>query len=237
MAIHSWIESMQDELNQFEGRLQVGNSFMTNRKESLFSQWSGKTKCDAENIVVPKQIVLWKRIQQKKAYLVKVEKSSIRFLSKHLVHALPMATERLDDDSQVTPMKKNYHRLIGGLMYYSQSIQILLLLFSMCSLSMRVLHSKTSKRDVKMIGKAYGRICNFLGGKACELGSKKQIVLRCLCLRLEYVSLLLCASSHLDAYTILIMDTTTTDSDGNCDARVPIAISCNPISNSKDKAL
>ncbi|GKD69751.1 retrovirus-related pol polyprotein from transposon TNT 1-94 [Tanacetum coccineum] len=52
MAYHSWIESMQDELNQFE-RLQVWELVSRPEGKSIIAlKWLWKNKCDAENIVV-----------------------------------------------------------------------------------------------------------------------------------------------------------------------------------------
>ncbi|GKB42197.1 retrovirus-related pol polyprotein from transposon TNT 1-94 [Tanacetum coccineum] len=52
MADHSWIESMQDELNQFE-RLQVWELVpRPGGKNVIALKWLWKNKCDAENIVV-----------------------------------------------------------------------------------------------------------------------------------------------------------------------------------------
>ncbi|GJW40160.1 retrovirus-related pol polyprotein from transposon TNT 1-94 [Tanacetum coccineum] len=52
MADHSWIESMQDELNQFE-RLQVWELVPRPEGKNIIAlNWLWKNKCDAENIVV-----------------------------------------------------------------------------------------------------------------------------------------------------------------------------------------
>ncbi|GKB47874.1 retrovirus-related pol polyprotein from transposon TNT 1-94 [Tanacetum coccineum] len=52
MADHSWIESMQDELNQFE-RLQVWELVPRPEGKNVIAlKWLWKKKCDAENIVV-----------------------------------------------------------------------------------------------------------------------------------------------------------------------------------------
>ncbi|GJV35310.1 retrovirus-related pol polyprotein from transposon TNT 1-94 [Tanacetum coccineum] len=52
MADHSWIKSMQDELNQFE-RLQVWELVpQPGGKNIIALKWLWKNKCDAENIVV-----------------------------------------------------------------------------------------------------------------------------------------------------------------------------------------
>ncbi|GJU82541.1 retrovirus-related pol polyprotein from transposon TNT 1-94 [Tanacetum coccineum] len=51
MADHSWIESMQDELNQFE-RLQVWELVPRPEGKNIIAlKWLWKNKCDAENIV------------------------------------------------------------------------------------------------------------------------------------------------------------------------------------------
>ncbi|GKA58815.1 retrovirus-related pol polyprotein from transposon TNT 1-94 [Tanacetum coccineum] len=52
MADHSWIESMQDELNQFK-ILQVWELVLRPEGKSIIAlKWLWKNKCDAENIVV-----------------------------------------------------------------------------------------------------------------------------------------------------------------------------------------
>ncbi|GKG03538.1 retrovirus-related pol polyprotein from transposon TNT 1-94, partial [Tanacetum coccineum] len=52
IADHSWIESMQDELNQFE-RLQVWELVPRPEGKNIIDlKWIWKNKCDAENIVV-----------------------------------------------------------------------------------------------------------------------------------------------------------------------------------------
>ncbi|GJV67812.1 retrovirus-related pol polyprotein from transposon TNT 1-94 [Tanacetum coccineum] len=52
MADHSWIESMQDELNQFE-RLQVWELVPRREGKNIIAlKWLWKNKCDAENIMV-----------------------------------------------------------------------------------------------------------------------------------------------------------------------------------------
>ncbi|GKB16817.1 retrovirus-related pol polyprotein from transposon TNT 1-94 [Tanacetum coccineum] len=52
MADHSWIESMQDELNQFE-RLQVWELVpWPERKNIIALKRLWKNKCDAKNIVI-----------------------------------------------------------------------------------------------------------------------------------------------------------------------------------------
>ncbi|GJR61434.1 retrovirus-related pol polyprotein from transposon TNT 1-94 [Tanacetum coccineum] len=58
MADHSWIESMQDELNQFE-RLQVWELVPRPEGKNIIAlKWLWKNKCDAENIVVLNKTLL-----------------------------------------------------------------------------------------------------------------------------------------------------------------------------------
>ncbi|GKA26950.1 retrovirus-related pol polyprotein from transposon TNT 1-94 [Tanacetum coccineum] len=58
MADHSWIESMQDELNQFE-RLQVWELIPRLEGKNIIAlKWLWKNKCDAENIVVQNKNLL-----------------------------------------------------------------------------------------------------------------------------------------------------------------------------------
>ncbi|GKG18616.1 retrovirus-related pol polyprotein from transposon TNT 1-94 [Tanacetum coccineum] len=52
LAYHSWIEFMQDELNQFE-RLQVWELVPRPEGKNIIAlKWLRKNKCDAKNIVV-----------------------------------------------------------------------------------------------------------------------------------------------------------------------------------------
>ncbi|GKE27391.1 retrovirus-related pol polyprotein from transposon TNT 1-94, partial [Tanacetum coccineum] len=58
MADHSWIESMQDELNQFK-RLQFWELVPRPEGKNIIAlKWLWKNKCDAENIVVQNKTCL-----------------------------------------------------------------------------------------------------------------------------------------------------------------------------------
>ncbi|GKE76204.1 retrovirus-related pol polyprotein from transposon TNT 1-94, partial [Tanacetum coccineum] len=72
MADHSWIESMQDEMNQFE-RLQVWELVPRPEEKNIIAlKWLWKNKCDAENIVVRnKTRFMAKGYRQEKALILK----------------------------------------------------------------------------------------------------------------------------------------------------------------------
>ncbi|GJU06582.1 retrovirus-related pol polyprotein from transposon TNT 1-94 [Tanacetum coccineum] len=121
------IESMQDELNQFE-RLQVWELVPRPEGKNIIAlKWLWKNKCDAENIVVRNKTRLAiKGYRQEEGFILK---SHLLMLKKALYDlkqapraCTPMETERLDADLQGTPTDQTtYRRMIGGLMYLTAS--------------------------------------------------------------------------------------------------------------------
>ncbi|GJS71486.1 hypothetical protein Tco_0704327 [Tanacetum coccineum] len=110
MADHSWIESMQDDLNQFE-RLQVWE---------LVPRPEGK-------MFVRSQLAWKNKYQISPCIFISQSQYAIELLKKHgldecVSMSTPMATERLDADLQGTPTDQTtYCRMIGGLMYLTAS--------------------------------------------------------------------------------------------------------------------
>ncbi|GJV97041.1 integrase, catalytic region, zinc finger, CCHC-type containing protein [Tanacetum coccineum] len=148
MADHSWIESMQDELNQFE-RLQVWELVPRPEGKNVIAlKWLWKNKCDAENIMVRnKTRLVAKGYKQEKGIdfeesfapvaraefinlhgiFISQSQYAIDLLKKHgldecVSMSTPMTTERLDVDLQGTPTDQTtYRHMIGGLMYLTAS--------------------------------------------------------------------------------------------------------------------
>ncbi|GKD44684.1 retrovirus-related pol polyprotein from transposon TNT 1-94 [Tanacetum coccineum] len=148
MADHSWIESMQDELNQFK-RLQVWELVPRQKERNDCSQMALEEQgIDFEESFAP--VARLEAVQMFIAYAAHknitslngcCEKSSIPVLSMHSCmsqyaiellkkHGLnecvsmstPMATERLDADLQgTTTDQTTYRRMIGGIMYLTSS--------------------------------------------------------------------------------------------------------------------
>ncbi|GJS32485.1 retrovirus-related pol polyprotein from transposon TNT 1-94 [Tanacetum coccineum] len=132
MADHSWIESMQDELNQFE-RLQVWELVPRPEGKNVIAlKWLWKNKCDADNIVVQNKTRLVAKVirtihQSPRGIFISQSQYAIELLKKHgldecVSMSIHMATERLDADLQGTPTDQTtYCRMIGELMYLTSS--------------------------------------------------------------------------------------------------------------------
>ncbi|GJT34669.1 retrovirus-related pol polyprotein from transposon TNT 1-94 [Tanacetum coccineum] len=127
MADHSWIESMQDELNQFE-RLQVWELVPRPKGKNIIAlKWLWKNKCDAKNIVVRNKTRLVAKgykqeegIDFEESFAPVARLEAVRYECVSM--STPMATERLDANLQGTPTDQiTYRRMIGGLMYLTVS--------------------------------------------------------------------------------------------------------------------
>ncbi|GJR80576.1 copia protein, partial [Tanacetum coccineum] len=139
-ADHSWIESMQDELNQFE-RLQVWELVPRPEGKNVIAlKWLWKNKCDAYNIVVQnKTRLVAKGYKQEEgidfeSHMLLLHVlccSNMSYECATMKHTcmmdkndgnLPYGNKILDADLQGTPTDQtNYRRMIGGLMYLTAS--------------------------------------------------------------------------------------------------------------------
>ncbi|GJR54806.1 retrovirus-related pol polyprotein from transposon TNT 1-94 [Tanacetum coccineum] len=150
MADHSWIESMQDELNQFE-RLKVWEFVPRLQGNNIIAlKWLWKNKCDAENIVVRNKTRLVAKgyrheevIDFEESFAPVARLEAVRIQSQYAIDLLkkhgldecvsmstPMATKRLDADLQGTPTDQTtYHRCkddckstSGGLQFLCENL-------------------------------------------------------------------------------------------------------------------
>ncbi|GKC19950.1 retrovirus-related pol polyprotein from transposon TNT 1-94 [Tanacetum coccineum] len=144
MADHSWIESMQDELNQFE-RLKVWELIpRLERKNIIALKWLWKNKSTNPDfskrfanlmknnfemsMMGELKFFLGLQVHQSpRGIFISQSQYAIELLKKHgldecVSMSTPMATERLDADLQGTPTDQTtYRRMIGGLMYLTAS--------------------------------------------------------------------------------------------------------------------
>ncbi|GJV77552.1 retrovirus-related pol polyprotein from transposon TNT 1-94 [Tanacetum coccineum] len=214
MADHSWIDSMQDELNQFE-RLQV---------------W--------ELIPRPEGLQVH---QSPRGIFISQSQYAIELLKKHgldecVSMSTPMATERLDADLQGTPTDQmTYRRMIGGLMYLTASrLDIAFATFD--SRFELIAYSDANHAGCKDNCKSTSGGLQFLGGKLVSWSSKKQDCTAMSTAEAEYVSLSACCAQ------VIWMRTQLLDYGYKynripmyCDSKSAIAISCNPVQHSKTK--
>ncbi|GJZ80838.1 hypothetical protein Tco_0645832 [Tanacetum coccineum] len=144
MTNHSWIESIQDELNQFE-RLQV---------------WELVPRPEGNYIIALKW--LWKN---KYSSITRgIVHSRHNMLKKHgldecVSMSTPMATKRLDADLQGTlTYQTTYRRIIGGLVYLTTSrpdIAFATFVCARCQARPTVKHLKEVKRIFRYLRQSY----------------------------------------------------------------------------------
>nr|GEU44848.1 integrase, catalytic region, zinc finger, CCHC-type, peptidase aspartic, catalytic [Tanacetum cinerariifolium] len=247
MADHSWIESMQDELNQFE-RLQVWELVPRPEGKNIISlKWLWKNKCDAKNIVK-------------------------HGLDECVSISTPMETERLDVDLQGAPTDQTtYRRMIGGLMYLTASRPDIAYATFVCACYQAcptVKHLKEVKRIFRYLRLSYNmglwylkdsgfkliaysdadhagykddckstsRGLQFLGRKLMSWSSKKQDCIAMSTLEAKYVSLSACCAQVIWMCTQLLDYGYKNNRNlMYCDSKSAIAISCNPVQHSKTK--
>ncbi|GJR17250.1 copia protein [Tanacetum coccineum] len=133
MSDHSWIESMQDELHQFE-RLNVWELVPRPDGKNIIVGYKQEEGIDFEESFASVSRLEAVKMLKKALYGLKeaprawYDKLSSFLIEHHLLkkHAMddcvsmrtPMATEKLDADLLGTPSdQKTYHRMIRGLMY------------------------------------------------------------------------------------------------------------------------
>ncbi|GJW48940.1 retrovirus-related pol polyprotein from transposon TNT 1-94 [Tanacetum coccineum] len=241
MADHSWIESMQDELNQFE-RLQVWELILRPEGKNVIAlKWLWKKKCDAENIVVRNKTVLWaKRIHAGEGMIWKV----LTDLCAQTYGGDILLVQVYVDDIIFGLTNPDFSKRFANLM--KNNFEMSMLGKPKLFLGTHVQQSpcrptvNTSKRlggpmqDVKMIVKAHQQIA-FLGGKARELELKEKRLYCDVMLRLN-MFLVACLG------TVIWIRTQLLDYGYKyywipmyCDSKSTIAISCNPVQHSKTK--
>ncbi|GKC50826.1 retrovirus-related pol polyprotein from transposon TNT 1-94 [Tanacetum coccineum] len=117
MLDHSWIESMQDELNQFK-RLDIGNLFAKLMKDNFEISMIGELK-----------FFLGLQVHQSPSGIfIRQSQYILEILKKHGMEkcnsiGTSMATSKSNTDLQGTPtIQTNYCSMIGGLMYLAASL-------------------------------------------------------------------------------------------------------------------
>ncbi|GJV05147.1 retrovirus-related pol polyprotein from transposon TNT 1-94 [Tanacetum coccineum] len=209
MFDHSWIESMQDELNQFK-RLDVWEFFKCPNKSYLVAKEYGQeegidfeesfaqvTRLEAVGIFVPyathKNFPIYqmdiKMVHQSpRGIFICQSQYTMDVLKKHEMEycdsvSTPMATAKLDAKLQGTQVDQTkYHSMIGGLMYFTASgPDIAFATFVYAD------HARCNN-DYKITSRGI----QFLGDKLASWSSKKQDCTVMSTAKAEYVSLSAC---------------------------------------------
>ncbi|GJY37050.1 retrovirus-related pol polyprotein from transposon TNT 1-94 [Tanacetum coccineum] len=240
MADHSWIESMQDELNQFE-RLQVWELVPRPEGKNIIAlKWLWKNKCDAENIVVRNKTRLVAKgyrqeegidFEESFAHVARLE--AVRMFIAYAAHKnitifqMDVKTAFLNG-----PLKEE--------VYVSQPEG-----FIDPEFPDHVYRLKKALYGLKQAPRAwYDKLSSFLiehgftkGEKLVSWNSKKQDCTAMSTAEAEYVSLSACCAQ------VIWMRTQLLDYGYKynrilmyCDSKSAIAISCNPVQHSKTNA-
>ncbi|GKC97907.1 retrovirus-related pol polyprotein from transposon TNT 1-94 [Tanacetum coccineum] len=207
MADHSWIESMQDDLNQFE-RLQVWELVpRTEGKNIIALKWLWKNKCDAENIVVRNKTRLMEKgyrqeegIDFEESFAPVARLEAVRMLkkalygSKHLVHAshsdIAFATF-VCARYQARPTVKHLKEVKWIFRYLRQSYNIGIWYPKDSGFEL-IAYSDADHARCKDDCKSTSGGLQFLGGKLVSQSSKKQDCTMMSTAEAEYVSLSTC---------------------------------------------
>ncbi|GJZ35075.1 retrovirus-related pol polyprotein from transposon TNT 1-94 [Tanacetum coccineum] len=198
MANHSWIESMQDELNQFERLQEEGIDF-----EESFSPVA---RLEAVRMFISyaahKNITIF-QMDIKTAFLNGPLKEEKHGLDECVSMSTPMATERLDADLQGTPTDQTtYRRMIGGLMYLTASHPDIAYATFICA-SYQACPTVKHLKEVKRIFRT-SRGLQFLGKKLVNWSSKKQDCTAMSTAEAGYVSLSACCTQVIWMRTQLL---------------------------------
>nr|GEW31662.1 hypothetical protein [Tanacetum cinerariifolium] len=230
MADSAWIESMQEELHQFD-RLEVWE--LVDRplcKNVINMKWLWKNKRNEENTVIQnKSHLVAKGYAQKEG--VDFEESFAPVARLEAVSVgTPMVTKHLDADLSGTLIDQTkYHSMVGALMYLIARPDIM---HATCYCA-----RYQAKPTEKHLTESTSGGIQFLGGdKLVSWLSKKHDCTSMYSAEAEYVSLSTCCAQ------VLWMRTQLTDYGFHfdkipmdCDSKAAIGISCNPVQHSRTK--
>ncbi|GKA56244.1 retrovirus-related pol polyprotein from transposon TNT 1-94, partial [Tanacetum coccineum] len=216
MADHSWIESMQDELNQFE-RLQVWELVPRPEGKSIIAlKWLWKNKCDAKNIMVRNKTPgLWlKGYKQEEGIDFKESFALVARLEVVRIFPDPSSVENALYGLMQARSCIWYDKLSSFLIehgFIKPVEQTLLLATFVCARFKLVLTVQKNSRTVKSDLSGCKDDCKstsvglqFLGRKLVSWSSKKQDCTAMSTAEAEYVSLSACCAQVIWMRTQLL---------------------------------
>nr|GEX16919.1 hypothetical protein [Tanacetum cinerariifolium] len=253
MFNHSWIESMKDELHQFES-LNVWELVpRPDGKNIIAVKWLWKNKSDAENIVIHnKSRLVAKDYKQEEG--IDFEESFAPVPHHEAKHGMdecvslstPMATKKMDADLQGSPTDQmTYRQMIGGLMYLTASqpdiafATFVYARYQACPTDFRfklIAYSDANHAGCKDNCKSTSCGIQFLGEKLVSCSLKKQDYTAMSSAEAEYVSLSSCCAQVIWLRTQLLdYGYKYNRISMYCDSKRAITISCNPVQHSRTK--
>ncbi|GJU32975.1 copia protein [Tanacetum coccineum] len=240
MADHSWIESMQDELNQFE-RLQVWELVPRPEGKNVIAlKWLWKNKCDAEKYFHQSPVAYHKYHHNNKIRGTPTDQTTYR----RMIGGLMYLTASRPDIAfatfvcaryQARPTVKHLKEVKRIFRYLRQSYNMGLWYPKDSGFEL-IAYSDADHAGCKDDCKSTSGGVQFLGGKLVSWSSKKQDCTAMSTAEAEYVSLSACCAQ------VIWMRTQLLDYGFKynripmyCDSKSAIAISCNPVQHSKTK--